>query len=355
LGIAPGILPAGSLNAITDVPGVRVGQITVIQGDNVRTGATAILPHGGNLYQAPVPAGLAVGNGYGKLMGSTQIVELGEIETPIVLTNTLAVPRAADAILDWTLAQPGNGEVVSVNPVVGETNDSRLNDIRRRALTSDMIRSAIETAKDGPVEEGNVGAGTGTVAFGWKGGIGTSSRLVPERLGGYTVGVLVQSNFGGVLQILGVPVGQKLGQYYLKGAEDRSDADGSIMIIVATDAPLSDRNLTRLARRALAGLARTGASMTHGSGDYVIAFSTANSVRRGRERRGKAFTIVELSELSNKGVSPLFQAVIEATEEAIYNSLFKATTVTGYRGVTVKALPQDRVLALMRGRLLDCG
>ncbi len=355
LGIVPGILPAGSLNAITDVPGVRVGQITVIQGDDVRTGATAILPHGGNLYQAPVPAGLAVGNGYGKLMGSTQIVELGEIETPIVLTNTLAVPRAADAILDWTLAQPGNGEVVSVNPVVGETNDSRLNDIRRRVLTSDMIRSAIETAKAGPVEEGSVGAGTGTVAFGWKGGIGTSSRLVPERLGGYTVGVLVQSNFGGVLQILGVPVGQKLGQYYLKGAVDRNDADGSIMIIVATDAPLSDRNLTRLARRALAGLARTGASMTHGSGDYVIAFSTADSVRRGRERRGKAFTIVELSELSNEGVSPLFQAVIEATEEAIYNSLFKATTVTGYRGVTVKALPQDRVLALMRGRLLDCG
>ena len=288
-------------------------------------------------------------------MGSTQIIELGEIETPIVLTNTLAVPRAADAILDWTLAQPGNRAVVSVNPVVGETNDSRLNDIRRRALTSDMIRSAIETAKDGPVEEGGVGAGTGTVAFGWKGGIGTSSRLLPERLGGYTVGVLVQSNFGGVLQILGVPVGQKLGQYYLKGAVDRSDADGSIMIIVATDAPLSGRNLTRLARRALAGLARTGASMTHRSGDYVIAFSTANSVRPSREQRRKAFAAVEMSELPNEGVSPLFQAVIEATEEAIYNSLFMATTVTGYRGVTVEALPQDRVLALMSGRLLDCG
>jgi D-aminopeptidase len=349
-GIAPGILPLGPLNAITDVQGVRVGHVTVIEGDDIRTGATAIVAHGGNVYQDKVPAGLAVGNGYGKLMGGTQIVEFGEIETPIILTNTLAVPRAADAILDWTLAQPGNEGVVSVNPVVGETNDGRLNDIRRRVLTAQMILRAIKTAKDGAVEEGTVGAGTGTVAFGWKGGIGTSSRVLPEHLGGYTVGVLVQSNFGGVLQILGVRIGQELGQYYLKGDLDRGDADGSIMMVVATDAPLSDRNLTRLARRALAGLARTGSSMTNMSGDYVVAFSTAESVRRTPERRRQVST---LAELPNTGTSPLFQAVIEATEEAIYNSLFKATTVTGYKGRTVEALPLDRVMALMHsyGRL----
>jgi D-aminopeptidase len=321
-----------------------------MEGDDIRTGATAIVPHGGNLYQDKLPAGVAVGNGYGKLMGATQIVEFGEIETPIILTNTLAVPRAAEAILDWTMVQPGNESVVSVNPAIGETNDGRLNDIRRRALTPEMILETIRTAKDGAVEEGTVGAGTGTVAFGWKGGIGTSSRVLPEHLGGYTVGVLVQSNFGGVLQILGVPVGQELGQYYLKGDLDRSDADGSIMIVVATDAPLSDRNLTRLARRALAGLARTGASMANMSGDYVVAFSTAECVRRTPERRRQVST---LAELPNEGMSPLFQSVIEATEEAIYNSLFKATTVTGYKGNTVEALPVDRVMALMRlyGRL----
>jgi len=350
LGIVPGILPPGPLNAITDVRGVRVGHVTVIEGDDIRSGATAIVPYGGNLYQDKLPAGVAVGNGYGKLMGATQIVEFGEIETPIILTNTLAVPRAAEAILDWTLVQPGNESVVSVNPVAGETNDGRLNDIRRRALTSEMILEAIRTAKDGAVEEGTVGAGTGTVAFGWKGGIGTSSRVLPKHLGGYMVGVLVQSNFGGVLQILGVPIGQELGQYYLKGDLDRADADGSIMIVVATDAPLSDRNLTRLARRALAGLARTGASMTNMSGDYVVAFSTAECVRRTPERRRQVST---LAELPNEGMSPLFQSVIEATEEAIYNSLFKATTVTGYKGNTVEALPVDRVMALMRlyGRL----
>jgi D-aminopeptidase len=345
LGIAPGILPTGPLNAITDVQDVRVGHVTLVEGNDVRTGATAVLPHGGNLYQDKVPAGVVVGNGHGKMMGYTQIVELGEIETPIVLTNTLAVPQAADAILNWTLAQPGNERVVSVNPVVGETNDARLNDIRRRALTSEMIHQAIEMAKDGPVDEGSVGAGVGTVAFGWKGGIGTSSRVLPERLGGYTVGVLLQSNFGGVLQILGAPVGQELGQYYLKESLDRGDADGSIMIVVATDAPLSDRNLTRLARRALAGLARTGASMSNGSGDYVVAFSTAKSVRRTPRRGAKLATFTELL---NERVSPLFQAIIEATEEAIYNSLFRATTVTGYQGVSAKALPQDRVIALMR-------
>lgn len=344
VGIVPGILSPGPLNAITDVAGVRVGHITLIEGDDIRTGATAILPHSGNLYQEKVPAGIVVGNGYGKLMGSTQIRELGEIETPIVLTNTLAVPRAADAILDWTLTQPGNEAVYSVNPVVGETNDGYLNDIRRRVLTADLIRQAIETAQGGPVAEGTVGAGTGTVAFGWKGGIGSSSRRLPRSLGGYTVGVLVQSNFGGVLQIAGVPVGQMLGQYYLKETLDRGEADGSIMIVVATDAPLSDRNLTRLARRALAGLARTGAALSNGSGDYVIAFATAAAVRRTPARRSQTTTIADLP---NEQTSPLFLAALEATEEAIDNSLCMATTVRGYRGHVAEALPLDRVTALL--------
>lgn len=357
LGIAPGILPPGPLNAISDVAGVRVGHVTLWEGDDIRTGVTAILPHAGNLFQEKVPAGLAVGNGFGKLAGATQIIELGEIETPIVLTNTLAVPRAADALLDWTLAQAGNEAVVSVNPVVGETNDSWLNDIRRRVITPDHVLAAIQQAQAGPVAEGCVGAGTGTVAFGWKGGIGTSSRRLPAALGGYTVGALVQSNFGGVLQIAGIPVGQILGRYYLKdqlpqsqpatAAQDgrvlhsafsisHSVADGSIMIVIATDAPLSDRNLTRLARRAFAGLARTGAAMSNGSGDYALAFSTAEAVRRTPARR-KALAM--LPDLPNDLVSPLFLAAIEATEEAIYNSLLCAVTVTGYRGRTVEALP----------------
>ncbi len=352
LGIAVGILSPGPLNAITDVAGVHVGQVTLWEGDDIRTGVTAVLPHAGNLFQEKVPAGLAVGNGFGKLAGATQIAELGEIETPIVLTNTLAVPRAADALLDWTLAQPGNETVVSVNPVVGETNDGWLNDIRRRVVTPDHVLAALRGAQAGPVAEGCVGAGTGTVAFGWKGGIGTSSRRLPADLGGYTVGALVQSNFGGVLQIAGIPVGQILGQYYLKGQlDDRpaanasnpqpvtrnsQPADGSIMIVLATDAPLSDRNLTRLARRAFAGLARTGAAMSNGSGDYALAFSTAEAVRRTPARR-KAVAL--LPDLPNDLVSPLFLAAIEATEEAIYNSLLCAVTVTGYRGRTVEALP----------------
>lgn len=343
LGIAPGILPPGPLNAITDVAGVLVGHITLIEGDSIRTGATAILPHADNLYRERVPAGIVVGNGYGKLIGFTQVHELGEIETPIVLTNTLAVPRAADAILDWTLADPTNHDVVSINPLVGETNDSYLNDIRARRLTAATIGQAITQARSGPVEEGAVGAGTGTIAFGWKGGIGTSSRVLPASLGGATVGVLVQSNFGGVLQMAGAPVGQALGQYYLKDALDRGDADGSIMIVVATDAPLSDRNLRRLAARALAGLARTGAAMSNGSGDYVIAFSTAESVRR---RRGAAPPTGP--ELANDAISPLFQAVIEATEEAIDNSLCMAETVQGYRGHVGRALPLDQVRTLLR-------
>lgn len=348
-GIAPGILPTGPLNTITDVKGVKVGHVTLIEGNDVRTGATAILPHEGNIYQDKVPAGVVIGNGYGKLMGTTQIVELGEIEAPIVLTNTLSVPQGAEAVIGWTLKQPGNEEVRSVNAVVGETNDGYLNDIRKRALRAELIIEAVETASGGAVEEGAIGAGTGTIAFGWKGGIGTSSRVLPENLGGYTVGVLVQTNYGGVLQIMGVPIGQELGRYYLRSALDRGDADGSIMIVVATDAPLSDRNLTRLARRALFGIARTGSPMTNGSGDYVIAFSTAESVRRTPERRQGVGTY---ESLSNDRVSPLFQAVVEATEEAIYNALFKAVTVTGDRG-TIEALPIDDVLTILKkyGRL----
>lgn len=343
LGIAPGILLPGALNAITDVAGVLVGHVTQIEGESIRTGATAILPHTGNLYRERVPAGIVVGNGYGKLMGSTQVRELGEIETPIVLTNTLAVPRAADAILDWTLADPANHDVVSVNPLVGETNDSYLNDIRARSLTATMIGQALAQARGGAVAEGSIGAGTGTIAFGWKGDIGSSSRVLPLSLGRATVGVLVQSNFGGVLQMAGIPVGQALGQYYLKDALDRGDADGSIMIVIATDAPLSDRNLRRLAARALAGLARTGAAMSNGSGDYAIAFSTAESVRRRRDTRSPSGP-----ELSNDAVSPLFQAVIEATEEAIDNSLCMAETVGGYRGHVGRALPLDQVRELLR-------
>ena len=346
LGIIPGIMPTGPLNTITDVHSVEVGHVTLIEGDSIRTGATVILPHRENVYQNKVPAGIAVGNGYGKLMGSTQICELGEIETPIVLTNTLCVPRAAEAIIDWVLALPGNEAVTTVNPVVGETNDGRLNNIRYRALAPDMIRRAIDEATGGPVDEGNVGAGTGTMAFGWKGGIGTSSRVIPNRLGGYSVGVLVQSNFGGVLQILGAPVGRALGRYYLKDGLSHGDADGSIMIILATDAPLSDRNLSRLARRALFGLARTGASFANGSGDYAIAFSVADDVRRTPERRQDLSAIADLS---NELVSPLFQAAIEATEEAILNSLFTAATISGHNGFVGEAIPLDRVLDIVGG------
>jgi D-aminopeptidase len=338
--IAPGVLPTGTWNAITDVSGVRVGHVTLIEGDDVRTGVTAILPHGGNLYQEKVPAGVVVGNGYGKLVGSTQIEELGEIETPIILTNTLAVPRAAEALIEWTLEQAGNEEVRSVNAVVGETNDGTLNNIRRLMVTKAHVRLSLEKTGSGLVAEGSVGAGTGTVCFGWKGGIGTSSRVLPKSLGGYTLGVLVQSNYGGVLQMDGIPVGKTLGQYYLKNELNDTSADGSIMMVMATDAPLSDRNLKRLARRGIAGLARTGASMSDGSGDYVIAFSTAEEVRRTAERRGKIYAYPEVP---NAQMSPLFEAAIEATEEAIYNSLCMAETVTGYKGKTIYALPLDEL------------
>lgn len=350
IGIKPGVLSPGEHNAITDVTGVMVGHVTLNEGESIRTGATAILPHSGNIYQNKVPAAAVIGNGFGKMMGYSQIYELGEIETPIVLTNTLNVPRAADAILDWTLAQDGNEAVRSVNTIVGETNDAGLNDIRGRHLTPEMIIKSIEGAKSGPVEEGDVGAGKGTSAFGWKGGIGTSSRVLPDALGGYTVGVLVQSNYGGTLMMDGVPVGEELNQYYLKGFVDSDIADGSIMMIVATDAPLSDRNLERLATRALTGLARTGSSMTNGSGDYVISFSTAESVMRTDDRRNSNAMI---EEIPNNRISPLFQAVAEATEEAIYNSLLMAQTVTSIdvrsgESRTIHELPMDKVREILK-------
>ncbi len=347
LGISPGILPIGAWNAITDVNGVRVGHVTLIEGEDIRTGVTAILPHDGNLFQEKVPAAIVVGNGFGKLTGSTQVEELGEIETPIVLTNTLCVPRAVEAVIEWTLAQQGNEEVRSVNPVIGETNDGMLNNIRRMAVTKEHVIEAIENAASNPVAEGSVGAGTGTVCFGWKGGIGISSRLLPPKLGGYTLGALVQSNFGGVLQMDWIPVGKRLGQHYLREHLEDTSADGSIMIVLATDAPLSDRNLNRLAKRALAGLARTGAAMSNGSGDYVIAFSTAEEVRRTPERRS---TVWAYPEVPNDWMSPLFQAAIEATEEAIYNSLSMATASSGYMGRNVDALPLEALKRLAGSR-----
>jgi D-aminopeptidase len=341
-GILIGILEPGPLNAITDVAGVTVGQVTLIEGTSVRTGVTAVLPHRGNLYQHKVPAGFAVANGFGKFIGSTQIEELGEIEAPILLTNTLSVPEAAAAGIEWTLRQPGNEEVRSVNAVVGETNDGTLNDIRARRVTKEHGLAAIAAAQAGPVREGAVGAGTGTVAFAWKGGIGTSSRRLPPNLGGYTIGVLVQSNYGGVLSVGGVPVGQLLGRYMLK--DQLKSGDGSVIIIVATDAPLSDRNLKRLARRAFIGIGRTGSPITNGSGDYALAFSTAQGVRRTPEKRAAAASKVELP---NDLISPLFQAVTEATEEAVLNSLFKAEAMDGYSG-QVAALPVDEVVSLYR-------
>ena len=331
VGVVPGILTPGPLNAITDVDGVRVGHTTIIRGENVRTGVTAVLPHGGNLFQEKVPGAIFVLNGFGKLMGSTQVEELGEIESPILLTNTLNVGRVADAAIDFMLALPGNETVRSINIVVGETNDGALNDIRGRHVGRDDVLAAIRGAKGGPVEEGSVGAGTGTIAFGFKGGIGTSSRRLPDNLGGYTVGVLVQSNFGGVLSIAGAPVGRELGRHYLKDALPPA-ADGSIMIVIATDAPVDSRNLKRLGARAMMGLARTGAAGTNGSGDYAIAFSTARKPARL---------------LPNDEVSPLFLATIEATEEAIYNSLFRATTVSSAVG-KAEALPLEETLRILR-------
>jgi D-aminopeptidase len=333
-GIRFGVLPTGPLNAITDVAGVRVGQITVQQGASVRTGVTAILPHPGNLFQQKSPAAIYIGNGFGKLAGYSQVEELGTLETPIVLTNTLSVPTATDALIDYTLKQPGNEQVRSVNPVVGETNDGFLNDIRGRYITKQHVLTAIQEAKTGVVAEGNVGAGTGTVCFGFKGGIGTSSRKLPVSLGGYTVGVLVQSNFGGVLQIAGMPVGVELGKYSFK-----ENLDGSCMIVVLTDAPLDARNLKRLAKRAFMGLAKTGGIASNGSGDYVIAVSTAYQLPHDSKT-----SLDTLALLRNDNMSALFMAAIEATEEAIINSLFAAKTTVGDQGHQVDALPVPRVV-----------
>jgi D-aminopeptidase len=351
LGVGPGIFQPGALNAITDVAGVRVGHATVVSGDSVHTGVTAILPHGGNLFDSRVPAAVFVGNAYGKLVGSTQVKELGELETPILLTCTLCVWRAADAMVAQLLAQPGMEGVRSINPVVGETNDGTLNAIRSRPITPEAVRAALDGATGGAVMEGSVGAGVGTVAFEWKGGIGTSSRKLPRTLGGWTVGVLVQTNFGGVLQVLGAPVGRELGRYAFRGDVERERGDGSVMIVVATDAPLSDRNLERLAARAMLGLARTGSSASNGSGDYAIAFSTAQEVRRSRAAlrvtADSTRRLLATAELANDDMSGLFEGVVEATEEAIYNSLFMATTVVS-RGKTVEAIPLDRVREVLK-------
>ncbi len=342
-GIKTGILKPGKLNAITDVEGVKVGHVTLIIGDKVRTGVTAILPHDGNIFLEKVPGAVFIANGFGKLTGTTQIEELGNIETPIILTNTLSVPTAANALISYTLGLPGNERVGSVNIVVGETNDGRLNDIRGRHVKEEHIFEAIEKAAGGAVEEGNVGAGTGTTCLGYKGGIGTSSRKLPEAQGGFTVGVLVQTNFGGVLQIGSIPAGQELGRHYMKGAYDDTP-EGSCMVVVATDAPLNSRNLKRLAKRALLGIARTGGFYSNGSGDYCIAFSTAKELRIPYRTQSKTR---KTEVLWNHQMSPLFLAAAEATEEAILNSLFKAQTMEG-NGNKMDALPLDKLKELIK-------
>ena len=342
-GIKTGILNPGPLNAITDVSGVSVGQVTLIEGDNIRTGVTAILPHEGNIFQQKVPGAIYVANGYGKLTGIAQVEELGNIETPVILTNTLSVPTAADAVLDYVLSLPGNENVRSVNPIVGETNDGGLNDIRGRHVKKEHVIEAIEKAKSGRVEEGCVGAGTGTSCYGWKGGIGTSSRKIPESRGGYTVGVLVQTNHGGVFQINGYPVGVKLGRYSYKNDVEES-SEGSCMVVVATDAPLNSRNLKRIAKRAMLGIARTGGYFSNSSGDFAIAFSASEGVRIPNMARTNTRT-VEI--LRNNRMSPLFLAAAEACEEAILNAMFKAHTMDGRNGRKLEALPLDKVKAIM--------
>lgn len=364
LGIHTGILPAGQWNAITDVEGVLVGHQTIIQGDDIRTGVTAILPHPGNLFRERVPAAVYVGNGFGKAIGFTQVQELGELETPVALTNTLSIFNAAHGVADYVLNQPGNEDVRSVNPVVGETNDGWLNNIRERIVNTEDVYTAINSAKSGEVAEGNVGAGTGTRALGFKAGIGTSSRILPDDLGGYTVGVLVQSNFGGILTINGAPVGQELNNHYLaqrslpekEGAKFLTgnkemegydfDVDGSIMIVVATDAPVTSRNLERLAKRAFLGIARVGGFASNGSGDYVIAFSTHPDVRVILNDDGR--NKISINELKNNAMTPLFLAAVEAAEEAILNSIFMAETMQGDEGRTMDALPVDGVLEILQ-------
>lgn len=345
-GICPGIFKTGENNAITDVPGVRVGQVTLIEGDDMRTGVTAIVPHDGNIFRKKCPAAVYVGNGFGKLAGVTQIRELGNIETPIVLTNTLSVAQGLEGIITYTLKQKGNEKVRSVNAVVGETNDSELNNIRARYVKAEHVIKAIESAKSGPVEEGCVGAGTGTVCFGFKAGIGTSSRVLPESLGGYTVGVLVQSNYGGILEIEGVPVGQKLGRYSFKSSVEKEkdlNPDGSCMMVVITDAPVDSRNLERIAKRAMMGLAKTGGIASNGSGDYVIALSV-NKDNLIDENTTYYFPTL----LHNDDMSALFAATIEATAEALWNSLFAAEDMTGVGGNTVKALPKEEVVKILK-------
>ena len=341
-GIKIGTYEVGKYNAITDVKGVEVGHFTLIKGDNIRTGATAILPYAGNIFMNKVPAAMYVANGFGKLTGYTQVEELGEIETPIILTNTLSVPTAANALIDYILSLGDNRKYVrSINPIVGETNDGSLNDIQGRHLTKENVIEAINNAKYGWVEEGTVGAGTGTVCFGYKGGIGTSSRILPKKRGGYTVGVLVQTNFGGDLTVAGILVGEEL-----KNQEELNSGDGSCMIIVATDAPITSRNLKRLAKRAIFGVARTGGHCSNGSGEYVIAFSTAKGLRIPYYSPNNDF--LSRQELRNDKMTPLFEAVIEATEEAILNSLFKAKSVTGKDRLTVKRLPIEKVIKILK-------
>ncbi len=340
LGVESGILPVGIHNAITDVDGVLVGHKTIVRGDSIRTGVTIVRPHAGDVFQKKLPAGLCVGNGFGKLAGSTQVEELGNIETPIALTNTLSVSTCVKALVEYTLELPGNEQVRSVNAIAGETNDGYLNDIRGFHVTTGDVRSAIHSAKSGAVEEGSVGAGTGTVCFGFKGGIGTSSRVLPSAMGGYTVGVLVQSNFGGVLRINGAPVGRELAKFSFQRFAT-SAKDGSCMIVIATDAPLSPRNLKRLATRSMSGMARTGSVMSNGSGDYAIAFSTAYTISDGRREPNSQL-------VANEKMSPLFLAVAEATEEAIYNSLFAATPTRGHRNHKVDALPVDQTINILK-------
>ncbi len=343
-GVKIGVMETGKLNSITDVAGVKIGHTTLIKGDSIRTGVTAILPYDGNIFQQKVPAAVFVGNGFGKLAGSTQLNELGNLETPIILTNTLNVSTAMDALVDYTLHQKENENVASVNSVVGETNDGFLNDIRGRHVMKEDVLSAIKNANDGMVEEGVVGAGTGTVCFGYKGGIGTSSRKLPKSLGGYTVGVLVQTNFGGVLQIDGVPIGKELGKFSFNN-QLLNNVDGSCMIIVATDAPIDHRNLLRLAKRAMLGLGKTGGIESNGSGDYVIAFSTDSNSRIPYSSEQK---VIKIPVLQNEDISPLFMAAIEATEEAIINSLFAAKTVTGMNGNKAESLPLEKVIPILK-------
>ena len=344
LGIKIGVFETGELNAITDVKGVTIGHKTLIQGENIRTGVTAIIPHQKNLYQYKVPAAIYIGNGFGKLTGYSQVKELGNIETPIILTNTLNVPVAAEALISYTLNQKENHEVRSVNAVVGETNDGYLNDIRGRHLKEKDVFEAIENAKEGPVAEGNVGAGTGTVCFGFKGGIGTSSRKIPEALGGYTVGVLVQTNFGGVLEINGVPVGHELKKFIYDNIT-LNNVDGSCMIVVITDAPLHSRNLERVAKRAMLGLAKTGGIASNGSGDYVIALSVNEDNIKSLSLDSKLY---QSAILKNEAMTPVFLATIEATEEAIINSLFAAETMKGRNKRVIESIPKERVVELMK-------